>query len=159
VISSDGKFNVSTANQSYHERVVDIFDSYSSTWYLNLLQHSAGDGEMVAGVGYMLVILGGESPTNTDIFSKEIATVNVFEWVPNNYSLLACSDITDCETCLYNTLQNNVRVRACVRACGRACVRVGVTVRRVGSVSLVLGHDGTVHRSGERRRLPAPGRV
>jgi serine/threonine protein kinase len=77
------------------ESPIDLYDTYTSLWHRNVLQHHASYGFMVAGVANRLVIAGGVTAT-----SQVSDLVTVFEWEPYKYELIDCSKSLTCGDCL-----------------------------------------------------------
>jgi hypothetical protein len=108
--SHDGSLDPLRIGEASHDRPIDVFDTFTNMWYLNVMQQHAGRRFMVASVNNTLAVFGGRDTSDTVFFSHN--KVSIFEWVPNPEPLIACNASTTCQQCLYTNTR--VHVEGCV---------------------------------------------
>lgn len=119
----DGAQDPLRFGQASHERPIDVFDTFTNAWYLNVMQHHAGRRFMVAAIGNKLAVVGGRDTSETTLFSHN--KLSLFEWVPNAVAPHACAVSSSCDACLYTN--NSLHVERC-RWCYSALGGPGVCI-------------------------------
>jgi hypothetical protein len=98
----DGSQDPERIGQSLHARPIDVFDTFTNAWYLNVMEHHAGGAFMVAAVGNVLAVVGGRGTPET--FFHVHNRVSLFEWVPHEIAPHDCAVSTTCSACLYTNV-------------------------------------------------------
>jgi hypothetical protein len=109
-ILHDGSVTRALVNRRIVQTSIDVLDVATGVWFNNLLQHDVrrniSDIDLVAN----------QNGSSFAVVERDSGEATVFDWRPFAFKLIACSENTDCHSCLTNM----ANVELC-RWCGTRC--------------------------------------
>jgi hypothetical protein len=128
-ILHDGSVTRALVNRRILQTSVDVLDVATGLWFNNLLQHNIyrniSDIDVVAN----------QNGSAFAVVDRASGEATVFEWRKFNYTLIPCSENTDCRSCLSN-VANIELCRWCGTRCASQQVICGINEGSTRNVSL-----------------------